>query len=100
MTKKLKIALKVFFFSDTIKRSHDNSEYSKDSRVSWFADELFLYLHYKNHYRKRSSRLVKKFLIYLCEKYPLGFSDNYFVYKNKTLNEKIENGTSGNSSGN
>ena len=31
-----------FFFSDAIKRSYDNSECSKDYRVSWFADELFL----------------------------------------------------------
>ena len=78
-------AEKKFFFSDTIKRSHDNSECCKDCRVSWFADELFLYLRYKNRY---SSRLAKKFLIYLSEKYPRGFSDNYFnyfVYKNKTL---------------
>ena len=48
----------IYSISDTIKRSHDNSECSKDCRVSWFADELFLYLHYKNRYRKRSSRLV------------------------------------------
>ena len=60
----------IYSISDTIKRSHDNSECSKDCRVSWFADELFLYLHYKNPYRKRSSCLVKKFLIYLCKKYP------------------------------
>ena len=32
----------IFFFSDAIKRSYDNSECSKDYRVSWFADELFL----------------------------------------------------------
>ena len=66
---------------------HDDSNCSNDYQ---FAHELFLYLRYKRYcYRKRSPRLVRKFLLQLCEKYPRGFSDNCFIFKNMVLSENI-----------
>ena len=57
---------------------HDNSDCSNDYQ---FAHELFLYRRYKRYcYRKRSPRLVRKFLLQPCEKYPRGFSDTYFIF--------------------
>ena len=66
---------------------HDNSNCSNDYQ---FAHELFLHLCYKRYcYRKRSLLRVRKFLLQLCEKSPRGFSDNYFIFKNKVLSENI-----------
>ena len=66
---------------------HDNSDCFNDYQ---FAHELFLYLRYKRYcYTKRSPRLVRKFLLQPCEKYPRGFSDTYFIFKNKVLSENL-----------
>ena len=66
---------------------HDNSNCSNDYQ---FAHELFLYFRYKRYcYRKRSPRLERKVLLELCEKYPRGFSDNYFFFKNMVLSKNI-----------
>ena len=66
---------------------HDNSNCSNDYQ---FAHEPFLYIRYKRYcYRKHSPRLVRKVLLQLCEKYPRGFGDSYFIFKNKVLSENI-----------
>ena len=49
----------------------------------------FLYFHHKRYcYRKSSLPFIKKFLLWLCEKYPQGFSDNYFILKNTVLSDE------------
>lgn len=85
------LASNMFIFFNIIKEAHVNSNCSDDCDVFAFARELFLHLRYKRHYyRKRSTHLLKKLLLCLCEKNPWAFSNNYFIFKNKVLEEEEE----------
>ena len=88
-------------FADSIKKVHDVSKCTLEHcEIGIFSDDLHSYVYSK----RRSSRLVKKFFLRLCEKYPQGFEDCFMVVKNicsmTDFFSKVNKGNDGNSSDN
>ena len=69
-------------FADSIKKVHDIYKCTLNHcETGMFSDDLHSYVNSK----RRSSRLVIKFFLRLCEKYPQGFEDCFMVAKNGYL---------------
>ena len=67
-------------FADLMKKVHDLSKCILDHcEIGMFSDDLRSYV----NSRRRSSRLVKKNFLCLCEKYSQGFEDCFMVVKNE-----------------
>ena len=88
-------------FADSIKKVHDVSKCTLEHcEIRIFSDDLHSYVYSE----RRSSCLVKKFFLRLCEKYPQGFEDCFMVVKNicsmTDFFSKVNKGNDGNSSDN